>query len=646
MQKTLMILIVIAAIGLTAWQIVQSQVGVESDWIPMKHRGSRDTTGPVDESQIIVAQYEWDGTHQISLAALKAAIGKLSRYRQENYASKEGQAEYLEELINEKLKLLAAFEKEFDKNEALLKTVEKVECQLMIKRLTKMEVDEKFSYTEADLRQYYETHKEEYVEEEKVRATVICLTDRDRAQEALAQIQDGKDIIEMAKELSENGELTGPGSRRDDPGTTSPFTRSVYPSWQKFVDTVFEQEIGEMTEEVFEIEVGAQTYYMIFRKEEYIPQHQQSFDEVKNDIKWEVESEKKRQRFTEWMEEVSKAGKLKTYPDRIPEPSPEKNAAVEKSEVGETGAESGEADGTVIVEFEWDGKHQITLEEMQQEISELSKYEQKQYKDKAELEEYMNLMAESRLILCLAKDRKLNEESEVVKAAQDYLHELMVDKITELEIDQKLKLTEADYRLYYEAHKNDYLEPEKVRLTCISLINEDRAKEVFQRIKDGEDITEIAKTLSDEGELKEPGSNPENPGDTGYFARHSLSQAAQPLGDAAFALDVGQMNEEVFTVEIDNQEYYMIFRKEDHKPEHQQTFEDADVRRRVEIVAEDERRDALRNGWLAQLRARAKVKTFVDRIPETPKEREEAKGEPPAKGDSSPKSESDADEPE
>ena len=61
--------------------------------------------------------------------------------------------------------------------------------------------------------------------------------------------------------------------------------------------------------------------------------------------------------------------------------------------------------------IEWDGKkHHITLEEMQQEISELPEYKQRQYQDKEGLETYMLLMAESRLILSLARDRKLNED--------------------------------------------------------------------------------------------------------------------------------------------------------------------------------------------------------------------------------------------
>ena len=44
------------------------------------------------------------------------------------------------------------------------------------------------------------------------------------------------------------------------------------------------------------------------------------------------------------------------------------------------------ADGTVIAEFEWNGKQRITLEEMQQEISELPEYKQRQYEDKEGLE--------------------------------------------------------------------------------------------------------------------------------------------------------------------------------------------------------------------------------------------------------------------
>ncbi len=292
------------------------------------------------------------------------------------------------------------------------------------------------------------------------------------------------------------------------------------------------------------------------------------------------------------------------------------------------------AEGTVIAEFEWNGKHHITLEEMLQEISELPSYKQPQYQEaEGGYEEYMNLMAESRLILCLAKDRKLDEDPGVLKKVQDYYHELLVDKITEIEVDQKLKLTEEDYQLYYEENKEDYVELEQVRLTCITLTNEERAKEVFQQIKDGEDIAALAAELSENDELIGPGSNNEIPGDTDFFDNTMYSQRAKPFSDAAFELEVGQMNEEILHVELDGENYYLIFRKEEVKPERQQTLEEPSVRRNVERHVENQKREELMTDWLIQLHEQAKIKTFSDRIPDTPEEVEE-EGESESSDDS------------
>ena len=293
------------------------------------------------------------------------------------------------------------------------------------------------------------------------------------------------------------------------------------------------------------------------------------------------------------------------------------------------------AEGTVIAEFEWNGTHHITLEEMLQEISELPTYKQQQYQEaEGGFEEYMNLMAESRLILCLAKDRKLDEDSEVLKKVQDYYHELLVDKITEVEVDQKLKPAEEDYQLYYEENKEDYVDPERVRLTCITLTNEERAKEVFQRIKDGEDIAALAVELSANGELIGPGSNNEIPGDTDFFDNTTYSQRAKPFSDAAFGFKVGQMNEEILYIDLDGENYYLIFRKEEAQPERQRTLDEPSVRRNVERHVGNQKREELMTDWLIQLHEQAKVKTFADRIPDTPEEvEEEAESESPNDSD-------------
>ncbi len=285
------------------------------------------------------------------------------------------------------------------------------------------------------------------------------------------------------------------------------------------------------------------------------------------------------------------------------------------------------ADGTVIAEYEWKGKHRITLEEMMQEISELPEYKQRQYQDKEGLETYMLLMAESRLILALASDEKLNEDPEILKKVQDYLHELMVKRITTQEVDDKLSLSEADYVAYYEAHKEEYVRPEQVRLLCITLLNKERADEVFAQIKEGKDLAELAQELSDRGELVGPGANPTSPGDTDYFSRDSYPPGTEPFLDAAFAAEIGDTHDGVIEVEVQGQKYYMIFRKDEARDAYQKPLEDEDVRKSVERKAEREKRDALMQEWITQLRERAEVKTFVDRIPEAQPEETEAETE-------------------
>lgn len=285
------------------------------------------------------------------------------------------------------------------------------------------------------------------------------------------------------------------------------------------------------------------------------------------------------------------------------------------------------ADGTVIAEFEWDGKQRITLEEMMQEISELPEYKQRQYRDKAGLEEYMTLMAESRLILCLAKDQKLNEDPEILKKVQDYLIDLMVEKITEQEVESKLLLSETDYLKYYEANKEDYIRPAQVKLMCITLMDKQRADEVFAELKAGKDIAVAAQELSDRGELVGPGANPEAPGDTDYISKNTYPTGTEPFMEAAFKAEIDKLHPSVIEVEVQGAKYYMMFVKKEARDAFQRPFSEEDVRRSVVRKAERERRDMLMKEWTTKLRERAEVKTFIDRIPEDKATEEEQQQE-------------------
>ena len=592
MKKALIILIIIAAINTAGWQVARSQQ-------------TNSATKSVDESQVILAEYQWNGRKfEISLVDFKAAIRELPIYYQENYASRAEKAKYLPEFIDERLKILAAIDKRLDKDEALLKKVQDYKHTRLVERLTLIEVDEKVFPTEEDLRRYYEEHKSEYVEEAAARVICISVVEKALAQEALAQIKAGVDISEQAKELSEKGKLFGPGSNTVDPGNTGLFTRDESKDWQDFVDGVFNMEVGEMTEDIFELEVDHQTYYLIFRKEEHKPERIADFEEARDYIESPVKRDLKRRRIIEWVAEVTAESELKTYPERIPE------ALLDQEEPAIN------AEGIVVAEFDWNGKQQITLAEMMQDIRELSESTPERYKDKARLEEYVTLMAEGRLMLCLARDRKLDEEPEIQKKIQRYLHTLLANKLWKIEVEQKIEVTEKDIQAHYEAHKSEFAEEEQVRLTCITLREKDRAKEVFESIQLGKDMVEVAKALSDSGELTGPGADPLKPGDTGYLTRDTFPKEQQAFTDAAFAMEVGQTVDDIMTVSFQGRQYYTIFRKEEHNPPRQKTLDDPEVRRVMTADTQTEIRVALTNNLHAQLRDKAKVKIYPDRIPE------------------------------
>ena len=322
MKKTITIFMIVAVSCLLTWTFVQSDSHEQPE-------------SAIDESQVILVEYKWNGEpYQISLADLNAAIAELPVYRQQNYKTQADKAEYLEELIEERLKIHRAIDDGFDKLPEHLKKLEDYTNQLMVEKLTEMEVDEKVSYKDEDLMAYYQANLSEYIEDEKVRAICITLDDEDLANETLDAIIAGKDIAEMAKELSEADKLAnGPGTNPDDPGNTYYFTKSASPRWAEFIEAAFQQEVGDMTDTVFEIDVSDETFYLIFRKEEHQPERQKEFEEVRRDVERTVERTKKRERINAWVTEISDRGKLKTYPENIPEPpQPEESESEESQE--------------------------------------------------------------------------------------------------------------------------------------------------------------------------------------------------------------------------------------------------------------------------------------------------------------------------
>ncbi len=270
----------------------------------------------------------------------------------------------------------------------------------------------------------------------------------------------------------------------------------------------------------------------------------------------------------------------------------------------------------ILVKFD---KQIITVSEFEKKLSELPEWKRDRYKDQAGKAEYLNELAEEKLITLAAKDRELHKDPEVIKQVNEYRDQLMLKELVKREVDDKIKITDADLEKYYSEHKEDYIEPEKVVVTEITLKDEAKAKEVLEKIKSGADFTELAKEMDSKGESFGPGAG--NGGKTRPFSRDSYSSAKEFV-ETAFKLKPGEMSD-IIVQPLGQDTYYMIIRVDEHNPSRQKEL--SEVKDQVESSVEREKKKERLYQWLDEVKKERKFQLFTERIPKVPEKVEEDK---------------------
>lgn len=148
--------------------------------------------------------------------------------------------------------------------------------------------------SEADLKAYYETNKENFATSPKqVQASHILLTTKEEAEAVLAELKAGKDFATLAKAKSQD-----PGSK-DNGGELPLFGRGEMNAG--FEEAAFALAKGQMSE-VVEAESGFHIIKVTDVKEAVIP----TYDEIKDDVKVAFYDEKIQAEGEAWMDKAKK----------------------------------------------------------------------------------------------------------------------------------------------------------------------------------------------------------------------------------------------------------------------------------------------------------------------------------------------------
>ncbi len=170
--------------------------------------------------------------------------------------------------------------------------------------------------TEEEAKEYYEKHKNLYIEPEAIHARHILIPvlkdaspkeDKEalkKAQEIRKRILKGEDFAALAKEYS-----VDPGTR-DKGGDLGFFTRGQM--IEEFEKAAFALRPGEISQPV-----RTPFGYHIIKVEEKRPAKQKSYEEVKEQIKQELWQHKQEQALLAAINELKERYPIKIYPERL-----------------------------------------------------------------------------------------------------------------------------------------------------------------------------------------------------------------------------------------------------------------------------------------------------------------------------------------
>ncbi|MBW1697575.1 MAG: peptidyl-prolyl cis-trans isomerase [Deltaproteobacteria bacterium] len=159
-----------------------------------------------------------------------------------------------------------------------------------------------------------------------------------------------------------------------------------------------------------------------------------------------------------------------------------------------------------------------TLGEFYQELQELPVDEREKYKTYEDLKRLVDLMIERLLVVEDTYDRMLNVENkdEIEHVREDILRQILHQE----EIDDKVSVSDEEIKTYYEANKDKFFEPPRVKISYIRIgrgQTEDekkrtkkRVEEAYGKLKPGflkkaQPFEEVAREYSEDPETAKKG---------------------------------------------------------------------------------------------------------------------------------------------
>ncbi|RKY36274.1 MAG: hypothetical protein DRP78_04045 [Candidatus Omnitrophota bacterium] len=168
---------------------------------------------------------------------------------------------------------------------------------------------------------------------------------------------------------------------------------------------------------------------------------------------------------------------------------------------GETQTEK--SSGEVVAKI---GSRKIYLSDLNAEIEKFPEWMQKDYKDnQVKKLEFLNQYIFQLLLYDKGIKLGMDKEPVIREQVKDFQTQIIVQKVMQKEIMQKIKLDHDDIKNYYTAHQDEYQRQAKLKFKYILVDTKEQADVIIDQLEKGTDFAELAKLKSNDQSTADSG---------------------------------------------------------------------------------------------------------------------------------------------
>ncbi len=229
----------------------------------------------------------------------------------------------------------------------------------------------------------------------------------------------------------------------------------------------------------------------------------------------------------------------------------------------------------------------------QQQLAQQKKQMLSQYRSpQARLQFLQSWLAEE-VLYRQALSQSLAEKPEVRSTIEDTTRKILSSRLITEQLASKINITETDLKTYYEAHKDQYVEPETAQISHIRVEEQSTARDIIRQLDEGADFAELAQQFSTDTATSENGG--------------VIAAPVQPGADVPEIGDANGLNALIFATEpnsvlpepLETSNGWEIVKVLEKQPQRQKPFDE--VRQEIMMTLSDRKRQDVQQAYIEQM---------------------------------------------